>query len=784
MAVQSGGTPRLTLSLAVGLTALAFVGLHAGGLLGTLSVPVLVGILVGCGLASELVARRWYDIPGRFGIVLGVQMLAVTVVIYAIGWGPTLAIGYLFPLGEALRERGSSVWPIAYVASLIGLAGGETVIALGLVHTYVPTPYVHGLAALAALGLAFVMFLLASTTAAREKAEQNAHREATRARALLDLSTSWAEIHTADEIGDKVASAIPEVIGCDQAAVVVFDPEIQMGRIVGTWGFSPEVGVRLRALSFEMQRAAATEELSLYDTSTDDPLVRGLMAEAGAVAVASMPVVADGELMGAVVAAVREDAGRLLADPELLERLRGLAGQAGISLRNARLLDQIRHQAMHDALTGLPNRSLILDRAEQMLGRARREHHPVAALFVDLDNFKDINDTLGHEAGDKLLKAVAIRFAGVLRSSDTVGRLGGDEFVVLAEDVSLAAGPELVAERLQDVLREPFRLEGLPEVPMSISASIGIAEGERASASDLLRDADIALYRAKAIGKGSVALFQPEMQSAVLDRLEREMELRSALAGGEFFLLYQPVFDLENVSICGVEALLRWRHPVRGVVGPDEFISILEDTGMIIEIGRWVLHEACKQAADWRKQGHRLTMSVNVSVRQLETDAFLDHVREALSSNEIEPDALILEVTETTLMRDTEATIGRLKLLKEIGVLVAIDDFGTGYSSLAYLRQFPVDALKIDRSFVAGMADSTESAALIHTLVQLGRTLGLDTLAEGIEEHWQLEELQREHCDLGQGFLFARPLTSEALEDFLCNRESPVEREILGRPGH
>jgi len=223
----------------VGLTALAFVGLHAAGLLGTMPLPVLLGVLVGSGITSELAARRWYDKPGRFAIVVGVQMLAVTVVIYAIGWGPTLAIGYLFPLGEALRERGSSVWPVAYGASLAGLAGGETAIAFGLVHTYIPTPYVHGLAVLAALGLAFVMFLLASTTAARESAERDAHRQATRARALLDLSTSWADIHTADEIGDKVASAIPEVIGCDQAAVILFDPEDRTGRIVGTWGFSP-----------------------------------------------------------------------------------------------------------------------------------------------------------------------------------------------------------------------------------------------------------------------------------------------------------------------------------------------------------------------------------------------------------------------------------------------------------------------------------------------------------------------------------------------------------------
>jgi EAL domain-containing protein (putative c-di-GMP-specific phosphodiesterase class I) len=337
----------------------------------------------------------------------------------------------------------------------------------------------------------------------------------------------------------------------------------------------------------------------------------------------------------------------------------------------------------------------------------------------------------------------------------------------------LAAGPELVAERLQDVLREPFRVEGIEGVPLSITASIGIAEGERADASDLLREADIALYRAKERGKNCSALFRPQMQSEVLDRLELEMDLRAAMSRGQFFLLYQPVFDLDPVSVCGVEALLRWNHPTRGVVSPDDFIPVLEDTGLILDIGHWVLREACRQAAAWHRRGLLLTMSVNVSMRQIETDSFLDHVEDALDCTGLDPGALILEVTETMLMRDTDATVRRLKLLKDLGVRIAIDDFGTGYSSLAYLRRFPVDALKIDRSFVSGMADSTESSALIHTLVQLGRTLGLETLAEGIEEGWQLENLQREHCDLGQGFLFARPLEPGAVEELITDWHPP-----------
>ena len=614
-----------------------------------------------------------------------------------------------------------------------------------------------------------------------------ARREAARSRALLDLAASWGEIHSPDEMATRLARAVPEVVDCDRSVVVLLEPDTGQGRIAGAWGFPSGVDSALRAVTIELADHEVGNEGIFHrevgGPRADSSAAQRLMAETGTVAGARVPIIANGELIGSLVAGVVSDPERLSADVDLMERLRGLAGQAGIAFRNARLLDQIRHQAVHDALTGLPNRALILDRAEQMLTRARRERRPVAALFVDLDNFKDINDTLGHEAGDKLLRAVAARFAGALRDSDTVGRLGGDEFVVLAEGVSLAAGPELVAERLQDVLREPFRLDGLEGVPLSVSASIGIAEGERANAGDLLREADIALYRAKARGKNCSALFRPQMQSEVLDRLELEMDLRSALARDQFFLLYQPVFDLDHVTVSGVEALLRWSHPGRGVVPPDEFIRVLEETGLILDVGCWVLRQACAQGARWHQRGLRLTMSVNVSMRQIETDVFLEHVQDALDRSGLDPGSLILEVTETTLMRDTDATVRRLKLLKDLGVRIAIDDFGTGYSSLAYLRRFPVDALKIDRSFVSGMADSAESTALIHTLVQLGRTLGIETLAEGIEETWQLKNLQRERCDQGQGFLFARPLEPGAVEELIADWD-PADRAAGGRFGH
>jgi diguanylate cyclase (GGDEF)-like protein len=433
---------------------------------------------------------------------------------------------------------------------------------------------------------------------------------------------------------------------------------------------------------------------------------------------------------------------------------------------------ELRHQSLHDALTGLPNRVLALDRAEQMLARARRQQIPVAALYVDIDGFKHVNDTFGHAAGDELLRTVATRLADVVREGDTAARLSGDEFVVLVEGSTLDAGPELVAERLLEVLRQPYDINGQPARQLSLTASIGIALGERASAAELLRDADVALYEAKAAGRDYYMLFKSSMQTAARDRLTLEMDLAEALEQRQLFLQYQPTFDLQSESVIGVEALIRWRHPTRGVIAPIEFIPIAEESGLIVPIGRWVLEDACRQAAIWHRHGHRIDMSVNVSGGQLDDDELIEDVRHALAESGLDPATLTLEITETTLMRDAEATAKRLRSLKELGVRIAIDDFGTGYSSLAYLRQFPVDALKIDRSFISGIAGSKGSAALIHTLVQLGKTLDIETLAEGIEERSQLETLQREHCDHGQGFLFSRPLDVDAVEKFLAATQS------------
>jgi len=441
--------------------------------------------------------------------------------------------------------------------------------------------------------------------------------------------------------------------------------------------------------------------------------------------------------------------------------------RARIAQELARREDELAFMATHDQLTGLPNRTLILDRGEQMLGRARRQRTPIAALLLDLDNFTAINDTLGHAVGDELLRAIAARLDGVVRDVDALGRIGGDEFVLLAEEFSDTTDVELIAERLREALKAPFTLAGGEHTGLAVTASIGVAAGERATVEEFLRDADIAMHRAKRDGKNRHVVFESGMHDVVQSRMELEMDLRRALANSEFFLLYQPTFDLRGMVPTGVEALIRWKSAVRGIVQPVDFIPLLEETGLIVEVGRWVLDEACRQGASWHERGRPVGVAVNVSARQLETDQFVGDVREALAHSGLQAHALTLEITETALMRNPEQTARRLRAIKELGVRLAIDDFGTGYSSFAHLQRFPVDSLKIDRSFISQLSENPEGETLLRTLVQLGKALSIETLAEGIELPGQLSLLQEENCDSGQGYLFARPLEVADAEAFL-----------------
>jgi len=340
---------------------------------------------------------------------------------------------------------------------------------------------------------------------------------------------------------------------------------------------------------------------------------------------------------------------------------------------------------------------------------------------------------------------------------------------MLVDSVGLDAAPELVAERLLEALQHPFMLGADKETRLTVTASIGIAAGDHTSAEEILRNADIAMYRAKWDGKNRYIAFESGMQDTLQNRMELEMDLREALENDEFLLNYQPTIDLRDMSPTGVEALIRWKHPVRGIVQPDDFIPLLEETGLITEVGKWVLQEACSQAAAWRADGYSIGIAVNVSGRQLDSDQLVADVEGALSSSGLDPEALTIEITETTLMRNVEETARRLAQVKALGVRIAIDDFGTGYSSIAHLQRFPVDALKIDRSFISGMRDNLEGETLIQTLVQLGKALSIETFAEGIEQPQELSVLRDQDCDSGQGFLFARPLDVPDTEKFLQN---------------
>jgi diguanylate cyclase (GGDEF)-like protein len=429
---------------------------------------------------------------------------------------------------------------------------------------------------------------------------------------------------------------------------------------------------------------------------------------------------------------------------------------------------ELAYQAFHDGLTGLANRSLFFDHTEQALRRARRTGYSPVVLCLDLDGFKDINDSLGHLAGDALLRTVASRLLGAVRAADTVARLGGDEFAILIDDpqggLSEAAA---LAQRLLEVISDPVDLDGQQ---VTVAASIGIVAAEpTATPLSLFRDADIAMYRAKVAGRAQWVVFDPEMRTAALERIELERELGSALAAGQLRLTYQPVVDLQTERVAGFEALLRWQHPTLGAVGPDRFVPVAEESGLIVPIGRWVLAEATRAAARWQRvhPGAPLSMAVNISARQLVGGTLLRDVAEALSESRITPSSLVLEVTETALVTDPEAVAERLAELRALGVRLALDDFGTGYSSLSYLHQFDVDVLKIDRSFVSLLDGPPEDAAIVHGLVQLGRTLRLEVVAEGVETAAQRDRLRAEHCHFAQGYWFAEPLEAEEAESLL-----------------
>jgi diguanylate cyclase (GGDEF)-like protein len=452
---------------------------------------------------------------------------------------------------------------------------------------------------------------------------------------------------------------------------------------------------------------------------------------------------------------------------EDVDFLKAVANVIADAIERKRAEEEIRHQALHDPLTGLPNRTLLLERLNHWLDRAKRTGELGAVLFLDLDHFKMVNDGLGHDAGDRLLLQVADRLQAAMRPTDTVARVGGDEFVLFCEDVGSERAALNLPERLQAALQPPFDL-GDCERHMTASMGIAFASSESAPAA-LVRDADAAMYRAKERGRARFELFDEEMRRRSQRWLKVESELRLAIERGELHNLYQPL-GAKSGPLIGFEVLVRWEHPEHGTILPADFIPIAEDCGLIIPLGRKIMHEACREAAGWPAAGpggRPLAVNINLSPRQVAHPGLIPTVAKALEESGLDPSRLNLEITETVLIQDTETALEALRSLKELGVGLVLDDFGTGYSSLGHVKRFPIDVLKIDRSFVSGLGQDSEDHAIVSAVLSMGRALGVEVVAEGVETDDQAKHLRSLGCDLAQGFLFARPLSPRGVVEFL-----------------
>jgi diguanylate cyclase (GGDEF)-like protein len=442
---------------------------------------------------------------------------------------------------------------------------------------------------------------------------------------------------------------------------------------------------------------------------------------------------------------------------------------------------ELPHEDLYDALTGLPNRALMIDRAERMLARAGRQSELlVGALLIDIDWFTDVNDKLGHAAGDQLLRIVAERLKSVVRAHDTVGRLEGDEFVILVESAARRVRLDSVARRVIEALHKPVELDGFGP-SFSLTASIGVAFGRYETPEDLLRDAQLAMHAAEAAGRDRYTVFNANMRSVIEGRGVLEAELNTALHEKQFFLLYQPIYDLPARKVVGLEALIRWLHPTQGVLSPADFIPLAEETELIVPIGRWVLEEACSRAAAWNVAGHEVAISVKVSANQLHRDGFATDVRRALQQSGIAPPLLTLEIAETTVMRDVAAAAERLEEIKQLGVRIAIDDFGSAYAHRSDLQRIPLDFLKVDRSSIAASDDEDYRSWLLAAIFSVGRELSLTVIAKGIETYEQMATVTAMGCTMAQGFFMGEPTPAEAVES-LFDADFPSARATSTSP--
>jgi diguanylate cyclase (GGDEF)-like protein len=599
--------------------------------------------------------------------------------------------------------------------------------------------------------------------------ERALHEERETAGTLLELARSLAEARTAQDVARMAATVAPRLLGVPRGSVFLLDDDQESFRVAGTSGWTDEqqqmfgdIVVR-PADTPVVGEILARPQIRTFHRDEEDPFIRGILEAFGSEVVIAVPIVAKGKLIGMLVTGSEVGGPPVELDDHVRGRLRGLADQAATALENIRLVDEIRRQAFTDDLTGLPNHLLFRDRAAQALARAERQGERAAFLLLDLDHFKKVNDSLGHDAGNDLLRQVGDRLRGALRAQDTVARTGADEFSILLPGVESITGARVVCEKLLAVFGDPFQV-ARHVVFMTASIGAAVYPDHGFEIESLLRNADMAMYRSKERGRNTYQWYSDGMSAWAHERLELEVELHRALDAEEFRVHYQPIFDLVGGRMVGVEALVRWRHPARGLLTPDRFLPVAEETGLIVAIDSWVLGAACAQVRRWMDQGlPALRLAVNISGRTFQQPWLADTVMRALEEHHLDPTMLELEVSENVAGHEAAETLAVLQRLRSIGVRVAIDDFGTGYSVLSRLRGFPVNTLKVDKSFVQDIVSDADEGPIVSGLIAMAHRLNVEVTAEGVETPEQLLFLRRHGCDNVQGFLLGRPAESNRI---------------------
>jgi diguanylate cyclase (GGDEF)-like protein/PAS domain S-box-containing protein len=679
---------------------------------------LLIGALGFAWFASSMVGIFF---PERDRLNLGVEIAVIALVTYVIGWGSLLAIGFVFSIARHIDEDGSKAGRPAMLFSVLGVACGELAVATGLVKSLMPEPQGHWLAVLECAGVCSVIWMLTYTQRQKEDVQTDLIRSEERLRALVQHASDVIMVIQADGFVSYTSPALLRLLGYEKLEHIGTDflraESVEranefLTQIMENPGDVAWIELQLRHVdgSFRWFEVGVTNRL-------DDPAVAGLVCNL-------------------------RDIGERMAAQE-----------------------QLTFQAFHDELTGLPNRWRFLERLEQALFDAATNGRHVAVLFLDVDRFKLVNDSLGHDIGDRLLVEVAERLKTCLRPSDIVARFGGDEFSLLLGNLFDPDTALQIAERVTESLREPV-IVGEHELFVSASVGVAISLGGQERASDLLRQSDLAMYIAKDNGRARWSLFDPQSAPQMMERLELEGDLWRALDHEELVVLFQPEVDLGTGRVVTTEALIRWMHPTRGVIGPEEFVPFAEESGLIVEMDRYVLREACRWARRWAsapREGKQVVVSVNLSPRFMRQEDVVSQVTRVIDETGVDPGCLQIELTERSALTDFESTSAALRHLRRLGIRVAIDDFGTGYSSLSYLKRLPIDTLKLDKSFLDTIDSVSADVAIVQAVITMGHALGMKVTAEGVERIEQADRLRELGCDSAMGWLWSAALSPEEL---------------------